>query len=324
MSRQRQDLSALCQHSPNARGEAARFDHDSAVRITPLVVLLLLCGCDLLNGENQPVIEEGPDGLGTERPHVLIIAASGHALTVSSGDQEENLVARGTAGRLAEVLSEGGTRLVWVWDHADAFYSRDSAGNYLTPGDNSDFVSFGFLHLVTEMQFAQDMYVEGLEEPTRIVVLGHSHGVVWNHIALQLVPDLPVDLLIDLDGDSTGWDSVAPAGVAADGWDQVILQYNATYGVTWPFEIWAAVDAWQIPGDDTLYDIEDLVPPNVAWNIEVWGSGQILFDADPNVRLGGTTEEIERFESVAGHDDIADPYSDAMEYILNRLTVPAE
>ena len=291
------------------------------LRLAPVFVALLLSGCALLfpeeYGGNTP--EEGPDGLGTNRPHVIIVAASGHPLTPSTAPHTETLIGRGTIGAITALLSEENTRLVYAWDHADEFYSRDSAGNELTPYDTSDFVSFGFLHLLEDLRFIQNEWVEGVEEPTRVVLVGHSHGVVWNHIAAHMVPDLPIDVMVDYDGTSEAWDGIGPTGLTADGWDQVILDYSAATGAVWPFEVWLARDAWEVDGAASPVDIEDLVPPNVAVNLEIHSDGLLLFDEDANVRSDGSIDGIELFESFEGHDEVADPTSDATEWVLDYL-----
>lgn len=288
-------------------------------RLAALVALVLLTGCPLLFPNAYPTPEPGPEGLGTDRPHAIVIGVSGHPLSVSSNPNTEYLLNRGTLGAMVEVLSEGNTRLVYAWDHADAFYSMDSQGNFLTPFDSADFVSFGFLHLLSDLQFIRDEWVDGVEQPTRVIVIGHSHGVVWAHIAAMLVPDLPIELMIDIDGTVESWDGFGPTGLSVDGFDQVIVDYSNAVNAGWPFEVWLARDAWEIPGQTELADIEDVVPANVATNLEIRTDGLLLYDADPNVRIDGTIEGIEVFLSHEGHDESANPSSDAMTWVLNYL-----
>jgi hypothetical protein len=288
-------------------------------RTTAILALCLLTGCALLFPEAYPTPETGPDGLGTDRPHAVVVGVSGHPLSVSSNPHRENLVNRGTLGAMVNVLAQGNTRLVYAWDHADAFYSLDSFGNLLTPYDQSEFVSFGFLHLVEDLRFIRDEWVDGVETPTRVILVGHSHGVVWAHIAAQMVPDLPIEVMVDLDGTSEAWDGFGPTGLTADGWDQVIVDYTNATGAAWPFEIWRARDAWEVEGQAELADIEDIVPANVATNLEIRTEGLLLYDADPNVRMDGSFDGIEVFLSYDGHDEVADPHTEAIGWVLNFL-----
>ena len=283
--------------------------------LIPLILPTLLAACDPGEGTG-PTGEDG--GLGIDRPHVLVLAASGHPLTVTTGHHEAYLVEQGTAGRIHDQLSADGS-LVYVWDHADEFFSHDDQGNELTPWDNADFTSFGFLHLVEDLRWADENWIQGRDTPTRLMVLGHSHGVVWAHIALHLYPDIPVDVLIDLDGDCTAWGSDVVPGLPSDGWDQVIQQWSAVNQVEWAFDIWNACDAWTIEGIDGLFDIEDVVPASVALNLEVRSAGQILFDADPNVQLDGSTEGILSFDTAEGHEEVAGPWSESMHWVLEQL-----
>ena len=279
-----------------------------------LPLLLLACGEGMGEG---PTGEDG--GLGLDRPHYLVLAASGHPMSVvTTGHHEAYLVQQGTAGRIYDLLSADGSQ-VFVWDHADEFFSHDAQGNVLTPWDNAEFTSFGFLHLLEDLRWVDENWIQGRETPTRLIVLGHSHGVVWAHIALHLYPGIPVDVLIDLDGDCTGWGGDDIAGLPGDGWDQVIQQWSAVNQVEWSFEIWNACDYWAVSGIDELQDVEDVVPSSVAINLEVRGDGSLLFDADPNLRLDGSVGGIVAVETYEEHDEVAERGSASMDWVLEQL-----
>jgi hypothetical protein len=278
-----------------------------------LPLLLLACGEGIGDG---PTGEDG--GLGLDRPHYLILGASGHPMTVTAGHHEAYLVEQGTAGRLYDLLSADGSQ-VFVWDHADEFFSHDAQGNVLTPWDNAEFTSFGFLHLVEDLRWIDENWIQDRETPTRLIVLGHSHGVVWAHIALHLYPDIPVDVLIDLDGDCTAWGSDAVPGLPSDGWDQIVQQWTAVNQVEWSFEIWNACDSWSVQGLDEAFDIEDVVPASAVINLEVRSDGLILFDADPNVRLDGSLDGIVALETAEGHEEVAGRWSQSMNWVVEQL-----
>ena len=95
--------------------------------------------------------------------------------------------------------------------------------DYSCYGDENDFVAavdnddnvdiYGFMDALDDWKFdIYPNYVEGYINPTRIVVLGHSHGTVWSHNfiftteASDYIPNMTVDFLIDLDGESLLWE----------------------------------------------------------------------------------------------------------------------
>jgi hypothetical protein len=281
---------------------------------------LILTGCDLLGGGGGTEPGGNDGGLGDSRPHVLILAVSGHPLTVSSGASTEYLIDQGTVGRAVDLLSSDGS-VVWAWDHADAFYSLDVAGNLVTPWDTVEFASYGFLHLLEDLRWVDENWIQGRETPTRLVVLAHSHGAVWAHIALHLYPDVPVDVLVDLDADSKIWGSDTLPGLNSDGWDQVILQFTEATNAEWAFEIWQAADYWTVEDSDDLHDIEEIVPASVALNLEVRSDGLILFDDGPNLRLDGSNLGVSTFETNDGHEEVAWAYSEAMDWVLEELAL---
>ncbi len=287
-----------------------------------LLPILLLSACDLLGGGG-----DGSGGGGTtsgqrpaDAPDVVVIAASGHEFSVNTVPYRDGYLIRDGAALDVAATLEGLGFSVAVWDHGDALWNHDEAGTALSPSDPGEPVSFGFLQLLSDLELIRDTWISSYENPTRIVVLAHSHGVVWAHLAMNLVTDAPVDVLIDLDGDVEGWDSVGPAGLAVDGWDQALLDFTANFGINWGFDVWAARDAWPVIGDDVLHDIEDVVPASAALNLEVWGGGNLLRDQDPNVRLDGTDTDVLRLETSLSHEALARSGTESTAWIAEQLT----
>jgi hypothetical protein len=285
-----------------------------------LILLLLLTGCDFLNGEGTtPETTVTTGSRPSDAPDVVVLAASGHEFTVNTALYRDGYLIRdGAALDVASAL-EGQGFSVFVWDHGDALWNHDAEGNQLGPADSGEAVSFGFLQLIADLEFIRDTWIASYDNPTRIVVLGHSHGVVWAHLAMNLVTDAPVDVLIDLDGDVEGWDSSGPMGVAVDSWDQWLVDFTNTFGVEWAFDVWSARSSWPIIGDSVLRDIEDVVPTSATLNLEVWGGGQLLRDTEPNIRLDGTETDILRLETKLSHEALARGNTEATIWIAEQL-----
>lgn len=283
-----------------------------------LPFLCLLSGCSLIGGGGtEPTTPTG--ARPAEAPDVVILAASGHELNVSAFPYRDGyLIREGAALDVAAAL-EGLGASVAVWDHGDAFWNHDANGVELSPLDAGEPVSFGFLQLIVDLETIRDQWIATYDNPTKIVILGHSHGVVWAHLAALLVADAPVDVLIDLDGDVEGWDFEGPVGMSVDGWDQVLLDYTNAYGIAWPFDPWAARDAWAVDGVPTLMDVEDVVPTSAALNLEVWGGGQLLRDQNPNLRLDGSDTNVLRLETTLSHEALARSGTEATAWITEQL-----
>ncbi len=285
-----------------------------------LPLLLLLTGCDLVGGEQTAEPPATTGARPADAPDFVVLAASGHEVNISAFPYRDGyLIREGAALDVAAALEDLGAT-VSVWDHGDALWNHDADGNALSPFDGGEPVSFGFLQLVVDLEWIRDTWIASFDDPTRIVVLAHSHGVVWAHLALLLVPDAPVDVLIDLDGDVEAWDGQGPTGVAVDGWDQALVDYTNAYGLTWPFDVWAVRDAWVVDGVDDPMDIEDIVPASAALDLELWGAGNLLRDADPNLRPDGTDIDVHRLETGLSHEGLARGGTEATAWIAEELS----
>lgn len=283
-----------------------------------LLPLLLLSGCAWLNGTGEAVDPPTTGNRPSDAPDFVVLACSGHEFTVNAGLYRPSYLIRDGAALDVGAALESLGASVSVWDHGDSFYDHDDEGNAFTPG-SGEATDYGFLQLLEEMVFIRDSMIAQFDNPTRVVVLAHSHGVVWCHTAMHLISDLPVDVLIDLDGDVESWDSTPFPGVAADSWDAVISEYNGITGFEWAFDIRAARDGWTVPGLAEPQDIEDVVPASADLALEVWGGGQMLRDVDPNVRLDGSSDGILRFETGQSHEALARSGNEGVSWAVEQL-----
>ncbi len=281
-----------------------------------LPALLLLSGC-VSEGVD---VEPGTDGpRPTDSPDFVILAASGHCLTNCPAFPRENLVSQGTAARIGDLLNGYGWSVA-VFEYADAFYNHLADGTAVLPFSEEAPVQFGFLQMLADLQDIRDLWIGEFQNPTGIVLLGHSHGVVWTHTLATLRSDVPIDFLIDLDGDSHAWEDEGDEFVAGDDWAPIIAEYTELEGVIWDYPIEEATDAWQVSGLDELQDIEDIVPGHVAWNLEVHGGSFTLQDSEPNHRFDGTDLGIIVGETNEEHDRLDDPGSQSVEWVLEQMT----
>lgn len=262
----------------------------------------------------------GPD----EAVDFFVITVSGHCLGAEcGGHNDEYLWSEGTVDRVFNVLDDAGY-LTMGNPYADSFYDYDYSGRDYTPPDGYYTADErGFLGLLRDLAQIRDYYVHASTVSTRIIMMCHSHGCVWAHLALLLMPDVPVDVLISLDGESYGWRG-APEDLGGDNWTSVIRHWESTYDVMWPLgdRVADPADAFDIPGVTAFQDAEDVVPNNVALNLEVSGSTfptAFIHDGDPNHRLDGSTRGIVSISVDEGHSELDDPYSETMDWVVEEL-----
>ena len=183
--------------------------------------------------------------------------------------------------------------------------------------------SKGFLSAIEEWNHVYKTYVHGYRNPTRIVVIGHSHGTVWARNLLMMawlsndVATMPVDYLIDLDGVALGWEE--PFGGVGDHWQTEVkaafqdgtYRYNTSFpsGQWWDdWRPWLTFERYEISDAEGSIplSIKDIVPPNVAHNIEVIAEIPVgVSDLQLNYRYDGSRSDIEsKVYYVHNHIDI--------------------
>lgn len=249
-------------------------------------------------------------------PDFLIFAVSGHCdpTTCGTGANIEYLFREGTVEAVAAPMADRGF-VVHAFLAVDGFYDD--------PPGSADPASFGFLSLLAEMRSARDTLVAGWDNPTRIIVLAHSHGTVWAHLALHVLEQegnpLPVDILIDLDAVSDGWEDKIALGFG-DAWGAVLQNYTTSTGTVWPFAVWDPADAWTVAGSSVVRDIEDIVPLSAVANLEVWSmDGTFIRDTDFNVRVDGTTTNFAFFHAAENHGGTVSPTSSSIRWVQENI-----
>lgn len=265
-------------------------------------------------------VEAPPISRPADAPDVFLLTVAGHCLPImglcDGNFNPEYLSHAGTAEALATPLREAGLD-VETMAFVDGWYTWvDTEGEVLAAG---------FLDLVAHLQLAHLGWMNGFDDPTRIVLVGHGHGAVWAHLAVHVVPEVSVEVLVDLDGMSAGWDDDEGYYGVGDDWPAVIPGFVAEDDQVWPVEAWRAEDAWPVEGRTDLWDIEDVVPPNVVLNLEVHSTpspfqeGSNVFDGETNLRSDGSTDGIRLFTSEEDHDRVYDPESDSLAWVAKKI-----
>jgi hypothetical protein len=269
------------------------------------LLLALLVGCG--GGSNAPVdttLAGGRHLRAAVRPDVLLISVSGRAFELDFFCPPDcNQPYLGDPGDAAETVMLELVNHGWLVERLD--YAA-ALLNYDDDQDGEFDDRFGFLQLIADLEWVQQNWITGQPDPTQIVILAHSHGCVWAHIACSVLPQVEVDVLVSLDGVCLQW---APDN--EDSFDS----FYAAFGNPFPWDISMPCDRWNIPGLADPEDTEDVV--------EVRSNGgfpTLIRDEQTNHRLDGTSDGIATFDSVNDdHSGVHSPTGESIAWVLARL-----
>lgn len=260
-------------------------------------------------------LDEGPDLSPASAPKlrppgspdVLLVTVSGHCTDCASEYNGEYLRSWGTPQNLQRALENEGYS-VDTWTYVDELYSW-------VRGD--EVLAYGFLALVSDLDWVERTWIADFDNPTRVVLIGHSHGVVWAHSAAMAADHVPIDVLVDLDGVCLNWEDDDWALGLGDEWDEVIDEHERRNGyVTW-FDLSNPCDSWDL-GTGAAMNIDDVVPWNVRTNLEVRSSDWLLYDSQDNLRYDGSSDTLS-YTSDLSHMKILEPASPPMAWVRHHL-----
>jgi len=278
-----------------------------------VAVALALSGCARI--EEAKLVRRPADA-----PDVFVLVVSGHCLPImglcDGNFNPEYMSHAGTPDALATALTDA-DHDVRTGAYVDGWY---------TWVDTEDVVlAAGFLDLVATLQLVNDAWMRGFSNPTRLVLVGHGHGVVWTHLAAYAAPSVPIEVLVDLDGHSSGWDDDEGYFGVGDDWPAFIPGYVEADEQTWTIDAWIAADSWSVSGVPDSQDIEDVVAPTAVLNLEVQSTPDVfqqeyeVFDGDANHRPDGGTKGIRTFTSTGDHYSVYEPGSDSMNWVIEEI-----
>lgn len=268
-------------------------------------------------GELTPRPQDAPD--------VLLLAVSGRCPVVCQApdDNIDYLTPRGTVQAVTDALEAQGLSVVSyavasnLGQHTPRSVSQAQVGAGKTVATSQD----GFLQLEARLNAAYASWINGRSNPTRIVLLAHSHGVVWTHALVRAHPEVPIATMIDLDGVCDFWET--------DNRRQVRAYVSQQGHNPWSFDLTDPCGSVRV--GNVRYDLKDVVYPNVAVNLEiqsqrlVGGEGSSVvanfpFDGPQNVRSDGSRTGLLTFRSAGEtHSVVSRPGSRAFAWVRAQL-----
>lgn len=227
-----------------------------------LLLLLISCAPVFETTTPAPAFQGPLTPRPTGTPDVLIISFSGRCPCFNvPNDNVDYLKARGTTQEVASVFEARGLKVMSVGAsghltrHLPLAVHNEQLGVGVALAPPQD----GFLQMEALLTKTYQTWMYGRSNPTRIVLLGHSHGVVWTHALSRAHPEIPISVMIDLDGSCAFWEFDHR---------RIIQVYVRSLGQNpWPFDLASSCSSVQV--GHFRYDVKDVVYPNVLLDLEV-------------------------------------------------------
>lgn len=260
-----------------------------------------------------------------EAPDLVIIAFSGHCGVVCD--------TRSTWSYLDHASESTGG--VAVLDGIEAAYERLGfrhievfpVSSFVTShySSISGKVEPGYLQAQAYLDDVKKEWIEGVKDPTRVVLVGHSHGTVWASLLAMNNLDVTFDAFVSLDGICWMWWNKHKGYVR----DTFV---NGPWTIPFPLDQGDPCGTLSVPGQPTRRNINDVVPANVIYGLEVRTSVRLL-SLDPNVladdainvRINGAYTNIWGITAKETHSDLGRHYNRSVSWVaamLQALGVP--
>ncbi len=257
--------------------------------------------------EPEPLQNPRPAG----SPDVLLLSVAGHsgALAGLFCDDGENRAYLADEGRAVDAVVQVFVALdlsVEVHNFADRLRARDDDGDGIP--DRAD--QLGFVELLAKLDQGFEDWVQGFDNPTRIVLVAHSHGTNWSHILAAIRPEIEIDIQITLDGICFLFECEHEDAVA-----DFIAQRNEVF----PLDFSRPCDSIDVLGFSDPFNVKDVAFPNVVAHLEVQSSDFFVSDATDNFRIDGTEVGIARLASSESHTGVTFAGGEAMNWVQDRI-----
>jgi hypothetical protein len=268
-----------------------------------LLALVGACGGGGSDGDGSSPPVFVPFGDAANAPDVVLLTVSGRTLNFAdlSCPPECNVAYLGDPGDAGEAIK---TELTNLGFSVDEEHYIAAWNNFKAPD------RFGCQQLIADLEWIAANWPD-----TRIVLAGHSHGCVWAHNVVSVLPDIEIDVLISIDGVSLQWEGDHTPSI--DAW--IAKQGGSPYS----HYIADVTEKW-IVGPEAL-DTKDVVFDHVAFNIEVQSNRDcgvcLVFDEVDNVRGDGSEDGIVRhLSTVDDHSASHRAGTASMTFVLDQLT----
>lgn len=251
-------------------------------------------------------------------PDLVIIAFSGHCGIVCH--------TRNTWSYLDTASDETGgvavlAAIAGAYENLGLEVETFSASSFVTAHYSliSNELEPGYLQAQAYLDEVKREGIVGFTDPTRVVLVAHSHGTVWASLLALNNLDVTFDSFIALDAICWQWWGRHKGFIS-----QAYL--NSPWPLPFPLDQGDPCGSFEVPEVGRM-DINDVVSANVIFGLEARTNTRlfsldpnVLADDQPNVRINGTGTNIWGIEARETHSDLGRYYNRSAGWITSMIT----
>lgn len=253
-----------------------------------------------------------------DSPDVVVIAFSGHCGLVCHTRNTWSYLdsASEATGGVAVLDSVAG-----AYANLGAEVETFSASSFVTAHYSliSEELEPGYLQAQAYLDEVKRDGIDGFSDPTRVVLLAHSHGTVWASLLALNNLDVTFDAFISLDAICWQWWGRHKGFISEE-------YLGSPWALPFPLDQGDPCGSFEVPGMGRM-DINDVVSANVIFGLEVRTNSRLfsldpnfLADDEPNVRINGTTTNIWGIEARETHSDLGRYYNTSIAWVGSMIT----
>ncbi len=180
-------------------------------------------------------------------------------------------------------------------------------------------VEAGYLQAQAYLDHVKRDWIDGVANPTRVVLVAHSHGTIWATLLTMNNLDVTFDTFVSIDAICWQWWAKHKGFVRS-------TFVNGPWPIPFPLDEGDPCGRLKIPGQDRPFDINDVVSANVIFGIEVRTAARILSfdpnliaDDQPNLRINGSGDNLWGIQAGEGHSGVARHYNRSIAWVVSLI-----
>jgi len=218
----------------------------------------------------------------------------------NTANNYDYLSGRGTLEAIASAVRKNGWS-VQTFGYAASLQDRTNTGTGQLATHQ------GFLSLAADLRAIVQRDIQGVRNPSKLILVGHSHGTVWSHLLTALNPELPVEIQVDFDGVCGYWQSDNQGDFQAAGLGNIVN-----------FEQVCRSRDSALGGDPQ--DLQNVVYGAVRYNLDIHSTGPLVLDRTSNARPDGSRAGIFSGAFDEGHSGVVLSGSSALNWVSQGVT----
>lgn len=254
----------------------------------------------------------------TGSPDLVIIAFSGHCGVVCHTRNTWSYLDSASESTGGVAVLDGIRR---AYERLGMSVEVFSASSFVTAHYSaiSEELEPGYLQAQAYLDQVKRDWIVGRNDPTRVVLVGHSHGTVWASLLAMNNLDVTFDTFVSLDAICWQW-WARHRGFVSEAY------LDSPWPIPYPLDHGDPCGSLRVPGRSQPMDINDVVGANVVFGLEVRTrfrmltlDPNVLADDDPNLRINGTAMNIWGIEATETHSDLGRYYNQSIAWVTSMI-----